>query len=395
MTTPDAAPPPLRLVFWELTARCNLRCRHCRAEAGDGPAEDETPTAEILRIADGIGAALDPIVVLTGGEPLMHPDFFRIARHCADRICRVAIGTNGVLIDRVCARELRAAGVRRVGVSLDGASAATHDAFRGQPGSLDAALRGIAACRAEGLPVQINATVTRHNENELDDLLRLALEAGADAFHLFMLVPVGCGATLADEVRLPPERFEAILRRLYARSVELADRLHVKATCAPQYLRIARQDRDRPRSLPPLLDGATPPPAARPHGHAGGHPGGHPAGAGDAMKAVTRGCLAGSGVCFISRTGDVQPCGYLPIAVGNVRSTPLAEIWRAAPLFAALRDPANLRGKCGVCGYRRVCEGCRARAFAATGDVLGEEPECPYEPPASATAAAPDGGHRA
>lgn len=367
---------PLRLVFWELTARCNLRCRHCRAEAGE-EAPDELTTAEVLRIAADIRADADPILVLTGGEPLMRRDIFEIASGCAGIFSRVALATNGTLIDAAMAHRIVEAGIRRVSISLDGAQAATHDAFRGQPGCYDAAWRGFDALRQAGASLQVNVTLTRHNDRELPELLDLVMARGADAFHVFMLVPVGCGAEISDAQRLSPERFEEVLFWLAEKTFELRDRLQIKATCAPQYYRILREMARR--------RGVTVP--GHPGGHgggAGGPPGGArpgPAGGLGGMHAVTRGCLAGSGVCFISRTGDVQPCGYLPLCVGNVRQQPLGSLWRESEVFAALRDPARLRGKCGACGYRVLCQGCRARAYAVSGDYLEAEPDCPYVPP--------------
>jgi len=346
----------LRLVFWELTARCNLKCRHCRAEAQDDFATGELSTAEILRVARDIREVADPILVLTGGEPLARGDIFDIARECSTLFSRVALATNGTLIDAGVARRIRDCGIQRVSVSLDGANPETHDEFRGLPGCFQDAMRGIEALRQVGMSLQINVTVTRHNENELPQLLDAALERGIDAFHVFMLVPVGCGAEISDDNRLSPGRFEEALRWLGAKTMELRGRLQIKATCAPQYYRIMREAaQERAVELPD---------ASGPHG----------------MHAFTRGCLAGSGVCFISRVGDVQPCGYLPIQVGNVRERKLGDIWDESEVFAALRDPRRLHGKCGACGYRKLCQGCRARAFAATGDYLGEEPDCPYIP---------------
>lgn len=357
--TPPQGPgvPDLRLVFWELTARCNLRCRHCRAEARDEAAPEELTTPEVLQVARDIRAAGDPIVVLTGGEPLLRPDLFDIAARCRGLFSRVALATNGTLVDDAAARRIAGAGIRRVSVSLDGAAAATHDAFRGQPGSFAAALRGMEALRRAGVSLQINVTVTRHNDAELPELLAFALGFGADAFHVFMLVPVGCGAEISDEQRLSPQRFEEVLRWLAARTMELRGRLQIRATCAPQYYRILR-DMARAHGIDPAAAGGPP------HG----------------LHAFTRGCLAGSGVCFISRTGDVQPCGYLPLCVGNVRRRKLADLWREAEVFAALRDPRRLKGKCGACGFRVLCQGCRARAYAVTGDYLAAEPDCPWDP---------------
>ncbi len=341
----------IRLIFWELTARCNLRCMHCRAEAQEDFAVGELSTAEVIQVARDIRETGDPILVLTGGEPLVRPDFFEIANECTKIFTRVALATNGTLIDDSLARRIVSTGIQRVSISVDGAKAQTHDSFRSMEGSFAQALAGFDALKQAGVSVQINVTVTRKNDSEIEDLLQLCLEKGADAFHIFMLVPVGCGAQISEDVRLSPEEFESRLIWLFEKSVELADKIHIKATCAPQYFRIMREQasrmriEDRNRIFESKADGSP-------------------------LHATTRGCLAGSSVCFISRTGDVQPCGYMPIRVGNVLE-----------VFLALRDPNRLKGKCGVCGYRTVCMGCRARAYAQTGDYLAEEPDCSYIPP--------------
>lgn len=353
--TPET--PALRLIFWELTARCNLKCQHCRAEASDECAPGELDTEEILTAVDDIRAAGDPIVILTGGEPLVRSDIFEIAERCVDRFTRVALATNGTLVDAAMAKRIADVGIKRVSISLDGARPAVHDAFRGQPGCFREAMDGIDALQTVGVPLQINTTVTRDNEDELPALLQMALDLGVSAFHLFMLVPVGCGAEISEEQRLTPERFEEVLVWLAWKAQELRGRLQVKATCAPQYYRIMHE-----MGLKPA-----------------GHPGGHGQD-GHGMDAHTRGCLAGSAVCFISRTGEVQPCGYLPVSAGNIRNEKLASIWSQAGLFRQLRDPSSLKGKCGACGYRVLCQGCRARAYAETGDVFAAEPDCLYVP---------------
>ncbi|MDP2991576.1 MAG: radical SAM protein [Kiritimatiellota bacterium] len=344
----------LRLVFWELTARCNLACKHCRAVAQDHFVEGELNTREILQVARDIRACGDPILILTGGEPLVRADIYDIARYCSGLFTRVAMATNGILVDDAVAKKIADCGIQRVSISLDGAVAATHDNFRGLPGSFEATLRGFDALRRSGVSVQVNVTVSRYNAAEIGDILKLALARGADAFHVFVLVPVGCGAELDEDARLSPAEMEAMLRWLFDKSLELRGRLHIKATCAPQYYRIIRE-MSRQRGL-----------ALESPGHG--------------MQAMTRGCLAGSAVCFISRTGDVQPCGYLPLCVGNVRKTKFGDIWKEAEVFQALRDPAKLKGKCHTCGYRKVCAGCRARAFADTTDFLGEDPDCAFVP---------------
>lgn len=344
----------LRLVFWELTARCNLTCRHCRAEAQDDFVSGELSTEEILSVAKEIRDAADPIVILTGGEPLVRPDFYEIASACCEMFTRVAVATNGTLVDDNAAKKIAECGIQRASISLDGATPATHDDFRGLPGSYDDALRGFQAFKDAGISVQVNTTVARHNLSELEELLQLAIDRGADAFHVFVLVPVGCGAQISDEIRLSPTEMEDVLTWLFNKSMQLKGRLHIKATCAPQYYRIMHETARRTGQQLPT----------------GGH----------GMHAMTRGCLAGTAVCFLSRTGDVQPCGYLPVCVGNVRDTKFGDIWRDSDVFNALRQPDKLGGKCGSCGYRVLCAGCRARAFADTADFLAEDPDCSYIP---------------
>ena len=344
----------LRLVFWELTARCNLKCQHCRAEAQDDFVKGEFSTDEIMVAAEDIREAGDPILILTGGEPLVRPDFFDIARGCSERFSRVALATNGTTVDNQIAKDIVSSGMQRVSISIDGATPGTHDAFRGQAGSFDAAIRGWEALRRAGASLQLNVTVAAHNLSEIDDILKLALSLGADAFHVFVLVPVGCGAKIAGDMRLSQAQMEAVLRWLFEQSLAWRGRMHVKATCAPQYYRIMREI-SRERRLPLQETG---------HG----------------MHASTRGCLAGTAVCFVSRTGDVQPCGYLPVKVGNIRDSKFVDIWTTSSVFEALRDPAELKGKCHACGYRNVCAGCRARAYADTTDLLAEDPDCVFVP---------------
>lgn len=344
----------LRLVFWELTASCNLKCQHCRAEAQDEAVANELSTEHIISVAKDIRKVGDPIIVLTGGEPLARNDFFEIAKTCTGLFSRVALATNGTLVTDQIAKKIADSGIQRVSISIDGSTADTHDNFRRMPGSFDNALRGWESLRSAGVSVQMNVTVARHNVDELEDILKLAIERGADAFHVFVLVPVGCGAELSDDVRLNEDEMDKVLRWLFDKSIELRGKLHIKATCAPQYYRIMREvSKERGISM-------------QPKGHG--------------LHATTRGCLAGSAVCFISRIGDVQPCGYLPVKVGNVTETNFGEIWNESSVFNSLRDPSQLKGKCSACGYRKVCAGCRARAYADSADFLSEDPDCVYIP---------------
>jgi heme b synthase len=345
-------PDSLRLIFWELTKRCNLRCAHCRAEADDSVFSGELGTAAALRVVDDIASFANPILVLTGGEPLYRADLFTIARHAVSRGLRIALATNGTLIDPATARAIREAGFSRVSISIDGADAASHDGFRGIPGSFERALEGARLLREEGVEFQFNTTITRRNVDEIEGVLRLAEARGAKALHVFMLVPVGCGVEIAESDMLSREKYEEVLTWLYHRTKDAP--FEFKATCAPHYYRIMRQEaRKEGRSVSFETDG---------------------------MAAVTRGCLAGSGVCFISHRGEVQPCGYLPLIAGSALERPLEEIWKNSELFAGLRRIDELGGKCGLCEYRAFCAGCRARAYYDTGDCMAEEPYCVYEP---------------
>lgn len=369
-----------RLVFWELTTGCNLKCIHCRANAQQLMSPDDLPTSECLRILDEIAAeagANTPsrgptILVLSGGEPLWRTDVFDIARHARSVGLRVALATNGTLIDEDRAARIKESGIERVAISLDGPTPLVHDRFRGQPGAFFAAISGLRHAQRAGLSTQINTTVSKHNSRDLPRMLNLALSLGVDAFHLFLLVPVGCGLTIAESDSVRADEAEKILNWYYDQS--LTSGLELKATCAPQYYRIARQRRaaDRRAGLSvPELNGHA---HADGNGHANGH--GHPQG----LNAMTKGCLAGTGVCFISHQGEIFPCGYLPLPAGDLRQQSFHEVWQNSSLFATLRDVDQLQGKCGVCEFKRVCSGCRARAHGWSGEFLAEEPFCVHQP---------------
>ena len=370
---PDAQPvqPGLRLLFWESTTACNLACVHCRRlDVAQELSRDDLTTDQALTLIRSLSELGRPILVFSGGEPMMRPDLFDLAHEAKALNLPTALATNGTIMDDSIARRVVDAGFHRVSISFDGPDAATHDGFRGIEGAFDSSVRGFKLLRERGMAMQINTTVAQHNYARLDQMYELALDLDAEALHIFMLVPVGCGMELGDDVRLGPEEYETSLNWVYDRSLEA--KIQLKATCAPHYFRVMRQ---RARA-----DGRPMPTA--PHGR--GH-GGHGGVASDAdkaaMAAMTKGCLAGQAVCFVSHTGEVFPCGYLPVSSGNVKETPLPEIWRASPVFAALRDDGQLKGKCGCCDFKKVCMGCRARAYADTGDYLAEEPNCRHVPP--------------
>ncbi|GAB6909292.1 putative heme d1 biosynthesis radical SAM protein NirJ2 [Desulfosarcina cetonica] len=341
----------LRLVAWETTRNCNLACVHCRAAATNGPYAGELDTDQAFKLLDEIAAVGQPIVILTGGEPLLRDDIFDIAKY-GDRLgLRMVMAPNGTLITAAVAQRMAASGIRRISASIDGATKAFHDKFRGVDGAFDAALQGIAHVKAAGIEFQINTTVTKSNLDQIPQILKLAEQLGAVAHHIFLLVPTGRGKYIVDQA-IDAQAYEETLNWFYDQREKTS--LQLKATCAPHYYRILRQ---RARAEGKTITFAT-------HG----------------LDAVTRGCLAGTGFCFISHTGIVQPCGYTDVQCGDVTQNTFGDIWRHSPVFLKLRDFKQLEGKCGICEYHAVCGGCRARAFEATGNFMAEEPLCAYQP---------------
>ncbi len=355
--TPHILPSELRMIAWEVTRSCNLACAHCRASAERGPYPGELDTAACLRLIDEIAAVGKPVIILTGGEPLLRPDVFEIAAYGNRRGLRMVMATNGTLVTPETVKKMIASGIRRVSVSIDGPDAASHDALRRVPGAFAGAIAGIEMLKKGGMEFQVNTTVTRANLGCLAEIHALAVGLGAAAHHIFLLVPTGRGKEMAGE-EISAGQYEKTLEWFHERGRE--SKIQVKATCAPHYFRVERQR----RAKEPL---AAEPPAKT-------APAGHP------FSASTRGCLGGISFCFISHVGNVQPCGYLELEAGNVRKKPFAEIWRESELFTALRDLGRYEGKCGRCEFLRICGGCRARAYEATGDFLAAEPLCIYEP---------------
>ncbi|MHB0977105.1 MAG: heme b synthase [Candidatus Aquicultorales bacterium] len=351
--------PPPRMIAWEITRSCNLACVHCRASALHGPYPGELTTEQAFGLIDNIASFANPIVILTGGEPLERSDFFEIAEYGRDKGLRMVVGTNATLLTPEIARKLKEVGIPRMSVSIDFPNAEGHDNFRGVPGAFDDAVRGIKIAQDAGVEIQINSTITKLNVDYLDELLQLAKDLGAVAFHPFLLVPTGRGKEL-EEQELPPEEYERTLNWVYDKQKETKD-IFFKPTDAPHYFRIMRQRaKEEGTSGSAMMSG-------HPHAARG-------------LETMTRGCLGGIGFCFISHVGQVQPCGYFDKAAGNVKEQTFKEVWEESKLFNDLRDYELLKGKCGVCEFKRICGGCRARAYEATGDYLAEEPYCMYEP---------------
>jgi len=330
------------VVAWETTGACNLACVTCRAAAdSERPGTGEPDTAAALRLIDAIAAVGRPLLILTGGEPLLRPDILELAAAATARGLRVVLSTNATLLDRRWVTQLRAAGVQALAISLDASTPEVNDRVRGMNGAFDRALRGAGCARKGGLPFQVNTTVTRDNVDCLEDMLNLAIDVGAAAWDVFMLIPTGRGSR---EDLITSDRHEDLLHWLAGR-LQTAP-IPIRVTCSPQFVRVLDQEGVR---LPP---GTRPP----------------------------SGCLCGNGFCFISRSGDVFGCGYLPLSAGNVLETEFGEIYRHATLFQTLRRTRDLEGKCGRCGYDGRCSGCRARAYALTGRLMAADPTCAWDP---------------
>ena len=353
----------LRLLFWETTIKCNLACAHCRRLESDEAVITDMTTSQgkelIEQLAQlGKGQPMMPVLVFSGGEPLCRDDIFELVGYSKSLGITPALATNGTMIDAAITQKIVDNRIARVAVSLDGATPEVHDRLRQLEGSFEQAVAGIKHLREKSIPFQINITLTKHNAGQLEDVYKLAESLGAVAVHIFMLVPVGCGQVLAETDMLSPEEYEQKLIEVCR--LDSLGQLQIKVTCGPHYERVIREQG--------LYQGR-----AKTAGGAVPGRGGH----GKASK----GCLAGLGVLFVGHQGDVFPCGYLPVNCGNVTKESLADIWYKNADLARMRDTESLEGKCGVCGYREICGGCRGRAYAATGNYMTEEPFCAYIPP--------------
>ena len=342
----------LNMIAWEVTRSCNLSCVHCRAAANCGPYPGELSTEKCFQLIDEIAVMSSPVIILTGGEPLLRPDIFEIASYGTNKDLRMVMATNGTLVNPATVKKMIQSDIKRVSISIDGKDAASHDAFRQEKGAFAGAMAGIDAMKETGMEFQINTTITTANLSQIKDILKLAKKLGAAAHHIFLLVPTGRGRDLAEQAITAAE-YEETLLWFHQESLDCS--IQLKATCAPHYFRIMHQNKIKGVEAKKKV---------------GGH-----------FHESTRGCLGGISFCFISHIGQVQPCGYLELDCGNVHKQNFAEIWENSEVFRSLRDFSKYGGKCGKCEFIKVCGGCRARAYEATGDYLAEEPLCLYKPP--------------
>ncbi|WP_406676121.1 putative heme d1 biosynthesis radical SAM protein NirJ2 [Moorella sp. ACPs] len=324
------------LLSWNTTNQCNLYCDHCYRDAG-AKAEDELSTAEAKNLIDEAVKAGFRIMIFSGGEPLLRPDLLELIAYAAARGLRPVLGSNGTLLTPDLARELKKAGAQAIGISLDSCAPDRHDRLRQKAGAWHEALAGMAACREAGLPFQVHTTVFDWNQDELEKLTDLAVDLGARGHHFFFLVPTGRAASIEAEA-LRAEAYERTLKRILHKQQQVD--IELKPTCAPQFMRIARE-----MGIP---------------------------------VRYSRGCLAGIAYCIVSPRGDVQPCAYLNLPVGNVREIPFSRLWQEGEVFRTLRSE-KYSGGCGRCGYKKICGGCRARAWYYHGDYMAEEPWCLYQ----------------
>ena len=345
-------------IAWEVTRACAFACIHCRADAQHKRDPRELTTEEGYRLIDRFKAFGNPILVFTGGDPMMRPDLFDLIRYATDISLRCSLTPTATALptaERL--QKAKEAGIRRIALSLDAPSPEVHDAFRQVPGSWVRTMKILHNAQSIGLSAQINTTVTRHNVNLLPEMVKFVQEVGAVQWSVFFLVPTGRGQ-IADMIS--SEEHERVFHWLY----DLSRRgdFDIKATAAPMYRRVAIE-RKRAET---------------------GEAGVTFQGAGfqyaDGLNRPVKGVNDGRGFLFVSHLGEIMPSGFLPISAGNVRQVDVADTYRNHPLFRDLRDPAQLNGRCGYCEYKVVCGGQRGRAYALTGDYLESDPACVYQP---------------
>lgn len=343
------------IVIWEVTRACALKCLHCRAEAQYRADPRQLSFEEGKKLIDNIAEMDNPLFVFTGGDPLMRPDLFDLARYAIEeKKLSVSMTPSATpKVTREAIRKAKDVGLSRWAFSLDGSCAEIHDHFRGTKGSYDLTMRGIEYLQELRIPIQVNTTVSQYNLRDLEAIAEKVKDMGAVLWSLFFLVPTGRGM---EKDMISPQQHEEVMKWLC--QVQQRMPYGVKATEAPHYRRVFLQESRRAATQPGLES------AKR----------------ADMLGRARKGVNDGDGFVFISHIGDVYPSGFLPVKCGNVREQPLTDIYRNSPIMKELRDKSLLKGKCGACEFKAICGGSRARAYAVTGDYLESDPYCAYAP---------------
>ena len=341
-------------IAWEITRRCNLKCVHCRSSSElEVSGHPDFSLEEAKRVLDDIVSYGNPVVVLSGGEPLLRADVFDIAKYGGSKGLRMCLATNGTMVTEEICEKIVEAEIKMVSLSLDGASAEIHDNFRNVEGAFDATINATKLFNKHGISFLVNSSFTRRNQGEVENLYKLVKELGAKAWYMFMIVPTGRGEEIMEEL-VSMEDYEGFLDWHYEMEKNETEML-VRPTCAPSYYRVVVEkakeqgEKFERRTLNFSTGGS-------------------------------KGCLAGQLISLIDVDGNVLPCSYFPMSAGNIREQSFKDIWETSELFKDLRDFKAYKGKCGACEYVNVCGGCRARAYAMTGDYMDEEPFCSHVP---------------
>lgn len=346
------------IVIWEVTRSCDLACLHCRADARTRRDPRELTTYQGRNLIDDIAGFGSPLLVLTGGDPLKREDIYELIACGVEKGLRTTVSPSVTpLLTDASILKLKKAGISRMAVSLDGSAPLVHDSFRGVNGSYTRTIEVLSLCAREGIPIQVNTTVTKYNVGDFDNIARLISGFDPVLWSVFFLVPTGRGRA-ADSVSA--DEYEEVFAKMYELSKTMP--YDVKSTEAPHYRRFAAQARvmeSRAGKCP--LDAA----AERKR---------------DSIGRAPRGINDGKGFVFVSHTGEVYPSGFLPLSGGNVKNGSIVDIYRNSPLFREIRDYDRLKGKCGACEFKNICGGSRARAYAVTGDYMESEPFCVYVP---------------
>ncbi|GGC74514.1 radical SAM protein [Thalassobacillus devorans] len=354
------------IVIWELTRACELKCLHCRAEAQYRRDPRELSFEDGKKLIDDIYEMDNPMLVFTGGDPLMRPDVFDIAEYAVKKGVRVSMTPSATPnVTKEAMEKAKEVGLSRWAFSLDGPNAAIHDHFRGTSGSFDLTMNAIKYLHELNMPIQINTVISRYNYDHLDEMAALIEELDCVLWSVFFLVPTGRGQ---EKDMITSVEHEKTFKWLYDLSKRVP--FDIKTTAAQHYRRVVIQNKIREKQATgeginykdALMNGTT--------------------GQIDGLGRAPKGVNDGNGFVFISHIGDVYPSGLLPIKAGNVKETPLGEIYRESEVFQNLRNPDAYKGKCGVCEFRHVCGGSRSRAYAMTGDYMESEPYCVYIPKA-------------